>query len=52
MQTGFKPNSSVNDNAVHITAVSLTPLCKYDTVETFDLIFSRLLLYPIKGTVS
>jgi hypothetical protein len=33
----------VNDTAVMCTAVSMTPLCKYDTAVTFDLIFDRLL---------
>jgi hypothetical protein len=44
----------VNDTAVQIckfqkiSAESLTPLCKYDTAVTFDVIFARLWL-PLKG---
>jgi hypothetical protein len=38
----------VIDAAVTCTAVSLTPLCKYDTAVTLDLIFERLWL-PLKG---
>jgi hypothetical protein len=36
------------DNAVTSTAVSMTPLCKYDIAVTMDLIFERLWL-PLKG---
>jgi hypothetical protein len=36
------------DNAVTCSAVSMTPLCKYDTAVTLDLIFERLWL-PVKG---
>jgi hypothetical protein len=39
-----------SDSAVHGTAVSLTPLCKYDNAVTLDLIFERLwLVATFKG---
>jgi hypothetical protein len=41
-------HSGVNDSAVTFTAESLTPLCKYDTAVTFDVIFARLWL-SLKG---
>jgi hypothetical protein len=37
-------HSGINDNAVTYTVVSMTPLCKYDTAVTLDLIFQRLWL--------
>jgi hypothetical protein len=40
--------SRVIDSAVMCTAVSWTPLCKYDTAVTFYIIFARLWL-PLKG---
>jgi hypothetical protein len=43
-----KNSSGVIDSAVMCTAESLTPLCKYDTAVTFDIIFARLWL-PLKG---
>jgi hypothetical protein len=41
-------HSGVIDSAVMYTAESLTPLCKYDTTVTFDIIFARIWL-PLKG---
>jgi hypothetical protein len=41
-------HSGVIDTSVHVTAESLTPLCKYDTAVTFDIIFARLWL-SLKG---
>jgi hypothetical protein len=41
-------HSGVIDTAVICTAESWTPLCKYDTAVTFDIIFARLWL-PLKG---
>jgi hypothetical protein len=35
-------------SAAHGTAVSMTPLCKYDQAVVLDLIFERLWL-PLKG---
>jgi hypothetical protein len=37
-------HSGVIDTAVKCTAESLTPLCKYDSAVTFDIIFARLWL--------
>jgi hypothetical protein len=41
-------HSGVIDTAVTCKAVSMTPLCKYDTAVTLDLIFEWLWL-PLKG---
>jgi hypothetical protein len=41
-------HSGVIDTAMTCTAVSMTPLCKYDTAVTFDVLFARLWL-PLKG---
>jgi hypothetical protein len=41
-------HSGVIDAAVTCTTESLTPLCKYDSAVTFDIIFARLWL-PLKG---
>jgi hypothetical protein len=41
-------HSCVNDTAVTCKAMSITPLCKYDTIVNLDHIFNLLLL-PLNG---